>query len=279
MTFIKTLPINEAGRDFVVGDLHGQAHLLQTFLSFIQFDRTKDRMISVGDLVDRGEFNVECLELLDKPWFHAVRGNHEQLMLDHMFGGPSGDWWFPNGGNWFWNITPDEQAWVKDIVSRKVQDLPWLLNVPMRDGRFFHVLHAELAETSTITLEDMLSEAMFADMAIVPSFDGETCIWGRNIFREMFAKVLDGRQVHKLARGLELDKALDMFKGSDIGNIFSGHTPVTRPTQAGKQINIDTMAFNVGKRPWCGLTFAEPATGKFWTVSDDVKDAELLVIV
>ncbi|EHV10027.1 phosphatase 1 [Escherichia coli DEC4E] len=51
-------------------------------LETIGFDTKKDLLISVGDLVDRGTENVECLELITFPWFRAVRGNHEQMMID-----------------------------------------------------------------------------------------------------------------------------------------------------------------------------------------------------
>ena len=67
---------------FVVGDLHGCYTLLMNELEKVSFDPAHDLLISVGDLVDRGAENVECLELITMPWFRAVRGNHEQMMID-----------------------------------------------------------------------------------------------------------------------------------------------------------------------------------------------------
>lgn len=46
-------------------------------LDTIGFDNKKDLFISVGDLVDRGVENVECLELIIFFWFRVVRGNYE----------------------------------------------------------------------------------------------------------------------------------------------------------------------------------------------------------
>ncbi|MEI9179479.1 metallophosphoesterase, partial [Pseudomonas aeruginosa] len=57
---------------------------LMNKLDTIGFDNKKDLLISVGDLVDRGAENVECLELITFPWFRAVRGNHEQMMIDGL---------------------------------------------------------------------------------------------------------------------------------------------------------------------------------------------------
>jgi serine/threonine protein phosphatase 1 len=69
---------------WVVGDLHGCYTNLMNKLDTIGFDNKKDLLISVGDLVDRGAENVECLELITFPWFRAVRGNHEQMMIDGL---------------------------------------------------------------------------------------------------------------------------------------------------------------------------------------------------
>ncbi|MGV6380979.1 metallophosphoesterase, partial [Escherichia coli] len=57
---------------FVVGDLHGCYTLLMNELGKVSFDPACDLLISVGDLVDRGAENVECLELITMPWFRAV---------------------------------------------------------------------------------------------------------------------------------------------------------------------------------------------------------------
>ena len=67
---------------WVVGDLHGCYTNLMSRLDAVGFDPAQDLLISVGDLIDRGSENVECLDLINQPWFRAVRGNHEQMMLD-----------------------------------------------------------------------------------------------------------------------------------------------------------------------------------------------------
>ncbi|WP_201294289.1 metallophosphoesterase, partial [Escherichia coli] len=67
---------------WVVGDLHGCYTRLMSELHRVDFDPAQDLLISVGDLIDRGTENVESLELLQMPWFRAVMGNHERLMID-----------------------------------------------------------------------------------------------------------------------------------------------------------------------------------------------------
>lgn len=75
---------NTAGRDFVVGDLHGHRGLLEAMLSRAGFDTGRDRLFAVGDLVDRGPASLETLALIEQPWFHAVLGNHELLLLNYL---------------------------------------------------------------------------------------------------------------------------------------------------------------------------------------------------
>jgi serine/threonine protein phosphatase 1 len=41
------------GRDFVLGDLHGTTDLLRLLMEHVAFDPKKDRLFSVGDLIDR----------------------------------------------------------------------------------------------------------------------------------------------------------------------------------------------------------------------------------
>jgi len=62
---------------WVVGDLYGCYMNLMNKLDMIGFDNKKDLFILVGDLVDCGVENVECLELIIFFWFRVVCGNYE----------------------------------------------------------------------------------------------------------------------------------------------------------------------------------------------------------
>jgi serine/threonine protein phosphatase 1 len=59
---IKKFELNEKGRDFVVGDIHGCFDLLSNNLKEIGFDESVDRLFSVGDLVDRGKQSEDCIK-------------------------------------------------------------------------------------------------------------------------------------------------------------------------------------------------------------------------
>lgn len=57
------LPKNVRGRDFVVGDLHFKIQDLQRGLQALGFDQAIDRLIAVGDVIDRGPGVREVLQL------------------------------------------------------------------------------------------------------------------------------------------------------------------------------------------------------------------------
>ena len=50
----KLVKANKVGRDFVVGDVHGMFDRVAQALTKVQFNPSRDRLFSVGDLIDRG---------------------------------------------------------------------------------------------------------------------------------------------------------------------------------------------------------------------------------
>jgi len=274
---IKRLSVNEDGRDFVIGDLHGAYSCLERALEGVSFDPVKDRLISVGDLVDRGPENEKCLRLLTQPWFHAVFGNHEQMMVEFFENKPMGQWWFQNGGMWGYQHAAEQTEHsmeVRDLI-KLAAELPLLITVPLADGRRFHVLHAELS--SIVPLSDIALESFdnksFLDAAFQQSIDGDYILWGRFIFYDLYKAVLDETQVRKFKTRAQMFKMGAMF-GPDLSPIYSGHTIMRQPTRFMGQTNIDTGAFYSYPRPgshgvegpleWAGLTITEPETDRFW---------------
>lgn len=169
MRFLK----NTTGRDFVVGDLHGCYDLLIEKLRVISFDEQKDRLFSVGDLIDRGPDSEKCLMLIDKPWFFAVRGNHEQMMIESVKTRDSSitSCWIMNGGVWSMNCDEDELFCFAEMAD----SLPWLIEVETDKG-VIGILHAE---SSTIWQENY-------------SHDQDAIIWGRSKIRNEDMAEIEG---------------------------------------------------------------------------------------
>jgi Calcineurin-like phosphoesterase len=260
---------NRFGRDFVCGDLHGQLFLLEKFLEEINFDKNADRMFSVGDLIDRGEDSLGCLRLLNEQWFHAVKGNHEQLMQDAFASGNKGlDFlWGMNGGNWIRTVRPQDVQEIEDRYLPIVRSLPLCITVKLETGRKFHVIHAEILgeENETITDENLIDPEKFEDIArrFCPNEGGHGLIWARDMFGDIYGQTVTALHAELLKNAHRKNHVTDFFNNK-LSHIFSGHTPMIDPTTIMGQTNLDTLAFGVDKKDWAGLTIAEPLTGRFW---------------
>ena len=257
------LPLNTRGRDLIVGDLHGQMDALSALLDLASFDAHRDRLIAVGDLVDRGDDSLKLMELQrSSTWFHAVIGNHEALMRDALLGDPEAlEIWQVNGGGWGATLPKETRA----ALIADVNSLPLTLEVPLRDGRLVGVIHAEVApgvawstlRRTTLRRPDVLANR---DHAAAPA-----AIWGRRRIKAglMLRHVSDrGRINAERQREIELlEQPID-----DIDLVVSGHSIVAgpaRPLVFGNTVFIDTGAFTPDGR----LTLFEPLTGHYWQVS------------
>jgi serine/threonine protein phosphatase 1 len=124
--------LNTKGTDYFVGDLHGCYSLLMEHLAYNDFDVKRDRLFSVGDLIDRGDENEQCLYLLNNDWFFAVQGNHEDMMLGNL----NRQIWYYNGGAWW------ETAKNKGELMELVRGMPYTMTVITKYGRI-GVTHAD----------------------------------------------------------------------------------------------------------------------------------------
>lgn len=255
---------NEAGRDFVIGDLHGSLTCYENLIKHLKFDPSKDRMFSVGDLVDRGPDSLGTLGLLRQPWFHAVLSNHEQMMLEAFNGGYMGQYWLPNGGLWgFEALTrgsgfplTGRDAELFDLL-KLVAELPFLITINHKSGKKFHVLHAELPpHVHNVTDEVLADPAQVQQLAVRQTTDGDAFLWARNQFITFYKADLSNRE--KLLRTSRYHDLAAPYSAG-LSHIISGHTVVQRPITLVGQTNIDTCAYKSyspkHERPkWAALT-------------------------
>lgn len=85
---------------FIIGDVHGCYFTFQKLLT--HWDPQTETLIQVGDLIDRGNYSPEVLQLcinLAAKHENAIflKGNHEVLCLDH-FQKSDNPVWLRNGG-------------------------------------------------------------------------------------------------------------------------------------------------------------------------------------
>lgn len=75
-------------RTIIIGDIHGCFREYKTLLKKVHYNKNKDRLILLGDLMDRGPRSYEMLQWAIR-WkeenpdnFYMVRGNHEQMIVE-----------------------------------------------------------------------------------------------------------------------------------------------------------------------------------------------------
>ena len=219
------------GRTFVVGDIHGQFTLMLDKLEQIGFDPFTDHLFSVGDLVDRGPHSQMACHYLSQPWFHAVRGNHEQMCLD-----AGGTFWHSqNGGDWWHELTPQEQ----DRFCAAFEDMPLFIQFESPSGRQIGIVHAAFphyARKDNLFLTDWNKRD---EVALKEDYYGNRdVLWDRDQIGRA-KKIVP--KAHKVK-----DKALREFNIKNIDHVYFGHTPIKQPVTIGNCSWIDTGAFATG---------------------------------
>ncbi|NUU37627.1 metallophosphoesterase [Pseudomonas sp. C2B4] len=214
---VKHFTANTVGRDFAVGDIHGHFTRLRAALDAAGFDPAVDRLFSVGDLVDRGPESLDVDEwLLHKPWFHAVRGNHEQMAIDSHIAGRTSNQCslhFINGGAWFYELSRIEQGRYASLF----QDLPLVIEVETAQG-LIGIVHADVPRGSWGEMITALSESI-ADTDHIAAM----LLWSRKRLTDENHEGVEG-----------------------IRAVVVGHTPLKQPAVLGNVYHIDTAGWMWG---------------------------------
>ena len=100
--------VDDSERVFAVGDIHGCRFELNILLNHLYDHENlsqRDLVVFIGDYVDRGPDSRGVLDRLidfqqEFPKTVFLRGNHEDMLLDHLgFGGRMGPAYLYNGGD------------------------------------------------------------------------------------------------------------------------------------------------------------------------------------
>ncbi len=207
---ISYLPLLKTGRTFVCGDIHGCFSLLETNLAEVQFDEENDRVICVGDLIDRGPESHRALEFLAKPWFYSVLGNHEQMLLDML----SGDQTVAaarlcDGGSWFYEQVSET---ARDEWQKQLSQLPILIEVETEKG-IVGIMHADLPKR--ISWQQFVGLVQESNPSVLSK-----AIMGRSRVCGRYCEDVRG-----------------------VWRIFCGHTVITKSRLQGNVYCIDTGAY------------------------------------
>ena len=222
MSLVKVWDKEIKGKLYAVGDIHGCYNLLMNRLNEIGFDFENDLLVAVGDLVDRGIQNEECVSLIDESWFTSVKGNHEDLVI---MGGTNRSYFnchIQNGGEWFYDL--DHQ--VQQKIINKLKTLPIALEVNHK-GKKYGFVHGHIEQNDWNDFAKNIGVSALRDPA-------ELAMWGRD--------------------RIDTDN-LQYTHVSGVDAVIMGHTVTQKPFKRDNCYYIDTGAVH-----WATLTILDLET-------------------
>lgn len=129
-------------RTIIISDIHGCIDEFNELLRKVRFNRNSDRLILLGDYVDRGPASREVVERTMELVLHdnaiALRGNHDQRLVDLVLGDDAAvkAKFREHGGlQTLQSYIDFKGTEITDEVIRQAQ-----LNIAQRDGRHIEFL-------------------------------------------------------------------------------------------------------------------------------------------
>ena len=143
-SLISKVALNVKGKDYICSDIHGHFSLLFKELARINFNEKTDRLFSLGDLIDRGDESSQALEWLAKPWFFAIQGNHERMLINTFESRSESLWfqWMMWGGSW----AEDMDYEALEPFYQAFSQLPLAIELALPHGKSVGLVHAELPD-------------------------------------------------------------------------------------------------------------------------------------
>ncbi|HVG21383.1 MAG TPA: metallophosphoesterase family protein [Blastocatellia bacterium] len=171
---------------YVIGDIHGRPNLLDQLINNVPWDVGRDKIIFLGDLIDRGPDAPGVIERVmglaaRNPNVVVLRGNHEQMMLDCLEYGDL-QWLIPeNGGLATLEGYGFDLSQLRDVSDIRIPDehIEFIRGLPFyhEDEQAIYV-HAGLVpgEHPSDTDPDVLVWAR--DFDFYKGYDGKLCFFG-----------------------------------------------------------------------------------------------------
>lgn len=213
---IQYLSPKPGGRVFITGDIHGAYDLVISAMRKVKFDPKKDILLVVGDLIDRGQNSHRVLAFLRKSYVHAVRGNHEDMLIDLYAEGVPDETivkYFASINGFDWWLKVDQET--RMAIVEEVRKLPLVIEIDTPRGPF-GVVHADVA--NGLSWQEFKAKVQARDENII-----HNALWGRDRLKfsddtpvEGIGRIFVGHNVQW--KGL---KVLGNIYAIDTGSIFA----------------------------------------------------------
>ena len=228
-----------------MGDLHGAHKALLQCLERSGFDREKDTLIQLGDVVDRFDEVYECVEtLLQLRNLIAIKGNHDEWLREYIETGYHPTLWTHGGVNTARSYL--RRLGKEDLLFRSGIGYKTALNpddIPKRHREFFRRQHLYYIDACN----NCFVHGGFDREKKFKGQDPQMYYWDRMLWEDALA--------HE-------GESLPMV--TPFNRVFIGHTSTMywktdQPMSAANILNLDTGAGNLGR-----LTIMNVATKEFW---------------
>jgi serine/threonine protein phosphatase 1 len=202
----------EGERIFIIGDIHGCLRMLKRLMDRIDWRPDRDRLIFLGDFIDRGEdsrgvidYVLEISRLSRS--VECVLGNHESIFLDYLSGADIRTF-IANGGASTLNSYRSTGGSSHGVLQIPVEHIAFLKSLrPWIELEDYYVVHAGMQPGVDLERQSL-----------------EDLVWIREPF---------------------------IFSEYDFGKrVIFGHTPFTEPLVMENKIGLDTGAV-YGNRLTC----------------------------
>ena len=183
-------------KTFVVGDIHGRCAQLHNLLGMLPRDESTDKLVFLGDLIDRGPDVPGCVEHVlnlcnaNPEQVLCLRGNHEQMLLDFlddestlwMETATGGDRTFEQYTETPLRLNTDADfVAARDLIAEKIPtgQIEFFRQLPLyHEDDFALYVHAGL-ETGKHPCESSPHALLWTrDMDFYKSYRGKPCVFG-----------------------------------------------------------------------------------------------------
>jgi serine/threonine protein phosphatase 1 len=240
-------------REFVMGDLHGSFRALKQCLKAVDFDYQKDRLIQLGDVVDRNPEVYECVEELMKiRHLIVVRGNHDNWFDEFCLTGRHPANWSYGGmdtARSYWDHFHGKSSVAIHDFQLGLELSP--RHIPEAHRNFFANLPLYYIDQKSRCFVHAGFNRFFPFTGQPPS----TYYWDR----DLWAAAVEWQREERVDRRQIPFQIKTAFK-----EIYIGHSPTiywdsTIPMHCANITNLDTGAGQDGK-----LTIMDLKTKEYW---------------